>query len=224
MRRTSASVGKRHEMTEVWSLDPSSLCDRLGCFRTLGRRFKRRFDLAKPVLTKNAVQRSQISIGWTTDLWRRVCLSNLHLRSHTFPELYLHDPRLPRWRWRGPRRSIRRLEHGHSRITLSHIPTWRLSLSTTSVPLVHGYRSFPCAVRSFGFAMRSRLAPVLGRNFTSSFLCSLAEPLQRTCLRKAQGDESPMNLGGLEPRLRPNEEVTEDVTLRILGKLERSKS
>jgi hypothetical protein len=53
---------------------------------------------------------------------------------------------------------------------------------------------------------------------------ALAEPLQRTCLRKAQGDESPMNLGGLEPRLRPNEEVTEDVTLRILGKLERSKS
>src|SRR5687767_8456335 len=94
------------------------------------------------------------------------------------------------------------------------MPSRRLSPCTTCIHPAHVHRSFPCAVRSFGFAMRSLLAPVLGRILTSSFLCSLAEPLQRTCLRKAQGDESPMNIGGLEPRLKPSDEVTEEVTLR----------
>jgi hypothetical protein len=54
---------KRDEMAEVWDFDLSSLCDCLSCLRTLGRRLKRRVGLAKPVLTKNAVQRSHFGIG-----------------------------------------------------------------------------------------------------------------------------------------------------------------
>src|SRR5215216_7093376 len=72
-----------------------------------------------------------------------------------------------------------------------------------SVPGHHQHPSRSCSsiLSLRGSHFRLRYALTLGTSPRSnldllSSLCSLAEPLQRTCLRKAQGDESPMNIGG----------------------------